>query len=201
MGDVSGRRVLELGSGAGQWSASLAAEGGTVVAFDLSDAQLAAAAARMDVASFPLIQGAAEQLPFRSGSFDIVFCDHGGLSWGQPALVVPEAARVLRSGGRLVFNVASPWWEICYDDESDAVTTRLRRDYFGLGVVDEGDGAVSYQLGYGEWIRTLRNAGLVIVDLIEPRPEPGERSGYLSTLPPDWARRWPAEMLWIAGKP
>lgn len=201
LGDVTGQRVLELGCGAGQWSASLAADGATVVAFDLSDAQLAAAAERMGAARFPLVQGAAEQLPFRSGSFDVVFCDHGGLSWAHPRLALPEAARVLCAGGRLVYTVASPWLEVCYDEEADAVTARLRRDYFGLGVVEEGGGAVSYQLGYGEWIRTLRGAGLIVDDLIEPRPEPGQRSGYLGFEPTDWASRWPAEMLWVARKP
>jgi hypothetical protein len=81
------------------------------------------------------------------------------------------------------------------------VTARLRSDYFGLGVVEEGDGAVSYQLGYGDRVRTLRGAGLIVDDLIEPRPERGQRSGYVTFEPADWARRWPAEMLWVARKP
>jgi len=204
LGDVTGRRVLELGCGAGQWSASLAADGATVVAYDLSEAQLAAAAeraGRQGTNHFSRVQGAAEQLPFRSATFDVVFCDHGGLSWAPPRIAVPEAARVLRAGGRLVFTVASPWLEVCYDDATDAVTTQLRRDYFRLGAVDEGDGAVSYQLGYGDWVRTLRGAGLIIDDLIEARPDPGRASGYAVFEPPDWARRWPAEMVWIARKP
>jgi hypothetical protein len=32
----------------------------------------------MGAARYPLVQGAAGQLPFASGSFDVVFCDHGG---------------------------------------------------------------------------------------------------------------------------
>lgn len=201
LGDVTGKRVLELGCGAGQWSGSLAAEGATVVGFDLSDAQLSAAQARMSHVRFPLVQGAAEHVPFRSGSFDLVFCDHGGLSWAHPKRVVPEAARVLRPGGRLVFTVSSPWFTVCYDVEGDNVAARLRRDYFGLEGVEEDGGAVSYQLGYGDWIRTLRGAGLTVEDLIEPRPEATRRSGYMTFEPPDWASRWPAEMLWIARKP
>lgn len=200
LGDVSGRRVLELGCGAGQWSASLAADGAMVVGFDPSEAQLRAAAGRMGAIRWRLVQGAAEQLPFRSGSFDLVFCDHGGLSGAHPRSAVPEAARVLREDGRLVFTVTSPWYAVCYEDETDAVTTRLRRDYFGLGAIEEGDGAVSYQLGYGDWVRTLRGAGLIIDDLIEPRPQPGQRSGYVKLEPLDWAHRWPAEMLWVAHK-
>ncbi|WP_371603563.1 class I SAM-dependent methyltransferase [Streptomyces sp. NBC_01220] len=201
LGDVTGKRVLELGCGAGQWSRALAAEGATVVGIDLSEAQLAAAARAMGAARYPLVQGAAEQLPFAADSFDVVFCDYGGLSWAPPRLAVPQAARVLRRGGRLVFNTASPWFEACYDEATSRATTTLQQDYFGLDTIDEDEGAVSYQLTYGDWIRVLRGAGLVIDDLIEPRPGPGTANGYNRTDPPDWAHRWPAEMLWVTRKP
>ncbi|WP_329274445.1 class I SAM-dependent methyltransferase [Streptomyces sp. NBC_00691] len=201
LGDVAGKRVLELGCGAGQWSRVLAAEGALVVGFDLSEAQLGAAAGAMGAARYALVQGAAEQLPFADGSFDLVFCDFGGLSWAPPRLAVPQVARVLGRGGRLVFNVASPWFEACYDEAAGRVTTTLRQDYFGLDAIAEGDGAVSYQLTYGDWVRVLRGAGLIIDDLIEPRPGPGVLNGYNETDPPDWAHRWPAELLWVARRP
>ena len=134
-------------------------------------------------------------------AFDLVFCDFGGLSWAPAHLAVPQAARVLRRGGRLVFNVASPWFEACYDEAASRVTTTLQQDYFGLDTIAEGDGATSYQLTYGDWVRVLRGAGLIIDDLIEPRPEPGTRNGYNETDPADWAHRWPAELLWVTHKP
>jgi SAM-dependent methyltransferase len=201
LGPVAGLRVLELGCGAGQWSRQLAAEAGRLVGLDLSDAQLDAARKTMGTARYSLVQGAAEQLPFADAAFDLVFCDHGGLSWARPEVAVPEAARVLGRSGRLVFNVLSPWAEACYDEAADRVTSSLQRDYFGLGPVAEEDGATSYQLTYGDWIRTLRAAGLVIDDLIEPRPAPAARSGYLDCDPADWAARWPSEALWVAHKP
>jgi ubiquinone/menaquinone biosynthesis C-methylase UbiE len=200
LGDVAGRRVLELGCGAGQWSRSLVDEAGQLVGFDLSDTQLAAARQAMR-ARYPLVQGAAQQLPFADASFDVVFCDHGALSWAPPAEAIPEAARVLRRGGRLVFSVASPWLEACYDNAADRVTTRLRQDYFGLYAIPEEDGAASYTLTYGAWIRVLRGAGLVIDDLIEPRPGPQTRSTYLDCDPPDWANHWTCELLWVTHKP
>ncbi|MFI7322754.1 class I SAM-dependent methyltransferase [Streptomyces venezuelae] len=201
LGDVTGKRVLKLGCGAGQWSRALAAEGATVVGLDLSEAQLAAAARARGAAHYSLVQGAAEHLPFAADSFDLVFCDFGGLSWAPPHLAVPQAVRVLRSGGRLVFNVASPWFEACYDEAASRVTTTLQQDYFGLDTIAEGDGAISYQLTYGDWVRVLRGAGLIIDDLIEPRPEPGTPNGYSETDPPDWAHHWPAESLWVTHKP
>nr|WP_237524874.1 class I SAM-dependent methyltransferase [Streptomyces sp. SID5643] len=71
LGDVTGKRVLELGCGAGQWSRALASEGATVVGLDLSEAQLAAASRATGAARYPLVQGAAEQLPFAADSFDL----------------------------------------------------------------------------------------------------------------------------------
>lgn len=201
LGDVTGKHVLELGCGAGQWARALAAEGATVVGLDLSEVQLAAAARARGAARYRLVQGAAEHLPFAAESFDLVFCDFGGLSWAPPHLAVPQAARVLRPGGRLVFNVASPWFEACYDEAAGRVTSTLQQDYFGLDGIAEGDGATSYQLTYGDWVRVLRGAGLVIDDLIEPRPERGTPNGYNETDPPDWAHRWPAELLWVTRKP
>jgi SAM-dependent methyltransferase len=109
-------------------------------------------------------------LPFRSETFDLVFCDHGALSWSDPTYSVSEATRVLVPGGRLVFNTASPWLRVCFEGSSDRITAGLHHSYFELGALDEGDGAKTYTLTYGAWIRVFRANGLVVEDLIEPRP-------------------------------
>jgi SAM-dependent methyltransferase len=183
---------------------SLAADAALVVGLDLSEAQLAAARAAAAGTRWHPVQGAAEHVPFAEAVFDLVFCDHGALSWAPPHLAVPEAARVLRPGGRLVFNTASPWLHVCYDEAADRVEDRLRQPYFGLHSIaeEEGDsGATSYVLGYGDWIRLLYGSGLVVEDLAEPRPGPGDRSGYWTFDPPGWPSRWPCEALWVARRP
>ena len=198
LGPTTGLRALELGCGGAQWAGALAAEGAAAVGLDLSGEQLRAARAR--VPDLPLVHAAAETLPFRSGSFDLVFCDHGALSWSNPRDTVPEAARVLVPGGRLVFNTASPWVRVCYDGSSDRVTANLRSSYFDLGALDEGDGARTYTLTYGAWTRVFRANGLVVEDLIEPQPAPNAPSSYYTCDPADWATRWPAETLWVTRK-
>jgi hypothetical protein len=55
---------------------------------------------------------------------------------------------------------------------------------------------VSFQLPYGEWIRLFRANGLIVEDLIEPRPAPGASSTYRDADALAWARRWPAESIW-----
>jgi len=201
LGSVRGRIVLEIGCGAGQWSRALAAEAARVVGLDVSEAQLAAARRAISGTRCSLVHGAAQRLPFADASFDVALSDHGGLSWAPPQRTVAEAARVLRPGGRLVFCHLSPLAQCCYDERDDTVTDRLRAPYFTLGSIAEAGGASTYQLTYGGWIRVLRDAGLTVLDLIEPRPEPGQASGYYQFRPAGWATRWPCEALWVASKP
>lgn len=198
MGDLSGLAILELGCGAGQWARSVAADDRYVVGLDLSEAQLAAA--RTNAPELPLVHANAEEIPFADDSFDLVFCDHGAMSWGDPYRTVPEVSRVLRRGGRLIFNASSPWLRVCYDDERDTITSTLHHSYFDLYADDEGDGATTFTLPYGAWIRLFRDNGLTVEDLIEIRPPVDAASTYYAVDPPDWPTRWPIESLWVTRK-
>jgi SAM-dependent methyltransferase len=195
--DVRGRDVLELGCGGGQWSLWLAQRGARVVGLDLSAAQLghASAAARAAGSPIAFVQASAEHLPFVDGSFDLLLSDHGAMSWADPDRTVPEAARVLRPDGLLVFCVSSPLFRVCWDDAADAAADRLHRDYFGMHAVPESGGASSFALPYGEWIRRFRAHHLAVEALVEPQPPDGAVSSFFG--PADaWARRWPAEAIW-----
>ena len=201
LGDVAGKDMLELGCGAAQWSILLAKQGARVVGLDNSERQLEhaqEAMAKADV-EFPLVHAAAEDVPLPDESFDIVFCDHGALSWSDPYTTIPEAARVLRVGGLLAFSVTSALAAICWNEEADLFGPELKYDYFGLHHFDEGDG-INYYLPYGEWIRLFRANGLVVEDLIEPRPPADATSTYCQPADLEWARRWPSESIWKARK-
>jgi SAM-dependent methyltransferase len=198
LGDVAGRRVLEIGCGAAQWSAALAERGARCIGLDLSAAQLAAAKRVTAGRSVGLVHATATRLPFAAGSFDVVFCDHGALSWADPDAVVAEAARVLRPGGRFAANVASPWIYACTDPVTDEAGTTVHHPYFDRSEIRIDDGGVVYTLTYGEWVRVFRRNGLVIEDLVELRPPPDATTTYTWYVDLAWARKWPAEMLWIA---
>ena len=169
-----------------------------MVGLDLSDRQLAHARRLSGEAEqrVRLVQGSSERLPLRNASFDVVFCDHGALSFARPEPSVAEAARVLRPGGTFAFCMASPLLEVCWDNESDAASERLQRDYFGMHRIEEPGGAVSHQLVTGDWIRLFRAHGFVVEDLRELRPDPDAETSYTTFAPREWARRWPAEHLW-----
>ncbi|MGH2755181.1 MAG: class I SAM-dependent methyltransferase [Actinomycetota bacterium] len=195
LGDVAGLRILELGCGGAQWSSALAEDGADVVGLDNSWAQLnhALGAGRDDL---PLVHASAEFLPFVPGSFDIVFCDYGAMTFADPYAAVPEAARVLKPGGVLAFMTTSPFFIICLDVAADEVVPALQRPYFGLHRFEvEGDETVDFQLPYGEWIRLFRTNGFTVEDLIEIRPPEGATTSF-GGRPLEWSRKWPAEMIW-----
>ena len=196
LGSVAGLVVLELGCGGAQWAASLEDEARLMIGLDMSEQQLAAA--RRKSASLPLVLANGELIPAREASVDLVFSDHGAMSWGDPYRTVPEVARVLRPGGRLVFNASSPWLELCYDERANRVGRVLQADYFEMyRFSQDEEGAGSYTLGYGDWIRLFRANSLQVENLIELRAETEDPSPYWAAEPPDWHRHWPAEMLWV----
>ena len=197
LGEVQGKDVLELGCGAAQWSIALSRLGARCVGLDASARQLAHA--RAAGAGFPLLHASAEAVPLPDASFDLIVSDHGAFSWADPRLVVPEAARLLRRGGLLAFNVTTPWRAACLDERSEAESDRLQRGYFETFRLAEEGGAVSFVLPYGDWIRLLAGSGLVVRDLVElraPSPEASSSYGWDAA----WSRRWPAENVWVAEK-
>jgi SAM-dependent methyltransferase len=202
LGESDGKDVLELGCGAAHWSILLAQRGARVVGVDNSARQLEHARQLMAGAGvdFPLVHAGAEEVPLPDASFDVVFCDHGATTFADPYLVVPEAARLLRTGGLFAFSHMTPFEWVCWSDEADAVDRRLHAPYFGIHRVQEPDGAVLFNLPYGEWIRLFVASGLQVEDLIEVRPPEGAESTYVDAQATDWARSWPLEEIWKARK-
>ncbi len=202
LGDPRDHDILELGCGAARWSAALATAGARAVGIDVSWAQLAHAVGvvRRSRRSVPLVRGNAERLPFRNESFDVVFCDWGAMTFCDPHRTVPEAARVLRPGGRFVFSTSSPFRSVAQDRRTDHLGHELLYDYFSLGRIEYPDGEVNFQLPYGEWIRLFAESDLVVQALSETQPGPRDESSYLSASASKWARRWPLESIWQVRK-
>jgi SAM-dependent methyltransferase len=198
LGDVAGREILEFGCGAAQWSIALARLGARPVGLDLSERQLQHARRLMAEAGveFPLVHASAEAVPLPDASFDVVFCDHGAMTFADPYRTVPEVARLLRTGGLFAFSHHSPIETICWPLDAEEVGEQLALDYFGMHRIDVDD-EVCFQLPYGEWIRLFRANGFVVEDLIEPQPGPDATSSYRSAASLAWAQRWPAEEIWL----
>ena len=105
---------------------------------------------------------------------------------------------MLRPGGLIAFSMVSPLLDLCYDLEAERVDDRLRNGYWDLDRIEDDD-TVDFQLGYGDWIRLFRANGLEVEDLIELRPPEGAETTY-DLVQLEWARRWPAEVIWKVRK-
>jgi ubiquinone/menaquinone biosynthesis C-methylase UbiE len=197
LGPTRGRMILELGCGAGRWSAGLKAGGGRPIGIDVSSKRLVQACQVQGDrrVRFPLVRADAERLPFRDASFDIVFCDWGAMTFCDPYRTVPEVARIVRSGGVFAFSNSSPSRTVSHDRTRDRIRRSLLYDYFGMHRI-EYPGETNFQLEYGEWIRLFREHRFFIDRLIEPRAPPLSKSSYLSAEEMAWCRRWPIEVIW-----
>ena len=202
LGDVRGRDVLELGCGAAQWSIALHRLGAIVTALDVSARQLTHARVLMAGAgvSFPLVHASAESTGLSGASFDIVFCDHGAMTFCDPYLTIPETARLLRRGGLLAFSMSTPVLDLVWPPGDKHPGERLSRDYWDLHALEEPGEPVAFQLPYGMWIRLFRENGLIVEDLLELRPPDDATSTYRDDIDRHWARRWPMEHIWRVRK-
>src|SRR5437868_11762591 len=157
--DVVGRDAIELGCGTAYVSAWLARRGARVTGIDNSAEQLTTARALQDEHSllFPLIHGNAEQVPLPDASFDLAISEYGACLWCDPYRWIPEAARLLRPGGRLTFLTNSFLLSLCVPDEDGvAAGERLLRPAFGMHRVEyPNDPGVEFHISPGDWIRLL----------------------------------------------
>jgi SAM-dependent methyltransferase len=203
--DVAGKDVLDLGCGTGYFSAWLARRGARPVGVDVTRAQLETARSLQGEfgIDFPLIEANAEEVPLPDESFDLVLSEYGASIWTDPYRWVPEAARLLRPGGRLVFLVNSAVLMLCMPDEDEIrpAVERLLRPYFGMHRFEwRSDDSVNFNLTHGEWIRLLRTSGFEVEDLIEVRAPEGAARPSEELARPEWARQWPTEEIWKARK-
>jgi ubiquinone biosynthesis O-methyltransferase len=111
VGDVSGRRILDVGCGDGELALELCRRGAAVTGVDASAAMIDAAQARAKKqnADITFRVALAEHLPFPNGQFDVVMAVTILCFVEDAATVFREIARILRPGGRLVIGELGKW--------------------------------------------------------------------------------------------
>jgi SAM-dependent methyltransferase len=202
LGEVDGLDVVELGCGTAYVSAWLARQGARPVGVDPTPAQLATARELQAELGpeFPLVEAVAESVPLADEAFDLAVSEYGASIWADPYRWIPEAARLLKPGGRLVFLRNSTIVVLCQSLEG--ATEQLQRPQRDLCRIEWPDtGEIEFQLPHGELIDLLGRSGLQVERLVELyAPDDAETHGYYDFVTAEWARKWPAEELWVARK-
>ena len=202
--DLTGKRCIEIGCGAGYVSAWMAYRGGEVVGIDPTPNQLATARRleekhRLGVS---FVEGFGESLPFPDGSFDFAISEYGAALWADPYRWVPEAARVLSAGASLILLTNHAFAITCMvDDETSPLSKTLQRPYLGLNRTTWADsaGEVEFHLPHGKWIELFRENGFAVERLVELGAPAGAESRY-PWADPEWAQSWPTEEAWCVRK-
>jgi SAM-dependent methyltransferase len=200
--DITGKDVIELGCGTAYFAAWLKRRGARrVVGVDVTPAQLVTAARLNEETGLglELFEANAEAVPLPDASFDVALSEYGASIWCDPKLWIPEAARLLREGGELVFLRNSTLSMLCMPNEGQ-IRKELQRPQRGMNKLQWPDSAeVEFHLGHGDMFRLLTNSGFKVIDLIELYAAADATDhAYYSYVPAEWARQWPAEEIWRA---
>jgi SAM-dependent methyltransferase len=175
-------RTLEVGCGEGRVTRDLRARGHMVAAVDTA-VGLVRHARVADSDSWYLAAGGA-QLPFASGSFDLVVAYNALQVVDDMAATVAECARVLADDGRLCFCVAHPLTDLGHWDSAvDPPRLAIRAGYFSSERVEDTVEVGGHRMTFRGWTysleayaNALRDAGFVIEIIGEPTPR--GTSGY-----------------------
>jgi len=167
LGDVSGRRVLDVGCGPGLHATELLARGALVSGFDESPEMVRLARARLGSTCDVRVARLGESLDWLAdASQDVVVMALVLHHVDERVDALRELHRVLRPTGRLVVSTTHP----------TADWRRLGGSYFTVEAIDEtwqADWQVRFwRAPLERWCAEFADAGFVIERLVEPRPVP-----------------------------
>ncbi len=206
--DLRGLEVIELGCGTAYFGAWLKKHGARrVVGVDITPAQLDTARAMNEEFGLGLefLKANAEAVPLPDESFDLAFSEYGASLWCDPDRWIPEAARLLRPGGDLVFMRSTDLEMVCSAD-NERIGRQLVRPLKGMHRLDWTDDEVGastdFHVSHSELFQILRRAGFDVLDFRELyAAEDAVDHPYYQYVTAEWARQWPSEEIWRARKP
>src|SRR5436305_2739369 len=183
LGDVKGKRVLELGCGGAQCSIAFAKQGAHAIGIDFSAEQLAFARrlCEREGVRVELRQGDLADLAYlRAESVDLVFSAYAFGYVDDLNRVFRQVHRVLKSNSPLVFSLPHPAYDMIDDDSDEPML--VRRSYFDHSPIDyefNGISFTDYHHTLSDLYMGLYRAGYRVDVMLEPEPTPdGARSQF-----------------------
>jgi ubiquinone/menaquinone biosynthesis C-methylase UbiE len=176
LGDLRGKRVLDLGCGTGLAAINFGHHGAMVIALDGSDVRLAEARARAERAEVKVEwrKGDLADLAFlRAESIDVAFSANAIAEVDDAARLFRQVQRVLKPNGPFVFSYEHPMG-LCIGESG-----MVERSYFDSGPVTverDGESVQVHARTVSDVFTELGRAGFRVDTILEPRPDaPGAK--------------------------
>jgi SAM-dependent methyltransferase len=183
LGDLKGKRVLELGCGGAQCSIAFAKQGATAIGVDFSAEQLAFARRLCDREEVRIelhLSDLADLAFLRADTIDLVFSAYAFGYVEDLNRVFRQVHRVLKVGAPLVFSLPHPAYDMLDDDSAEPLL--VRRSYFDRSPIDyeyNGIGFTDYHHTIADLYMSLVRASYRVDLMMEPEPTvAGPRSPF-----------------------
>ena len=174
LGDLKGKRVLELGCGGAQCSIAFAKQGASAIGVDFSPEQIGHARrlAEREGVKIELHEGDLADLAFlRGDSIDMAFSSYAFGYVEDLGRVFRQVHRVLKVGAPLVFSMPHPAYHLIDEDSEQPLL--IRRSYFDdtpIEYVEDGVGFVEYHHRLSDLYIGLVRASYRVDVILEPEP-------------------------------
>lgn len=173
LGNVRGKKILEIGCGGAQCSVSFTKQGAICTGIDITQAQLdyAKKLAEKENVKVNLVKGDIQTLKeIKSSSYDIVFSAFALMYIPDLTKCFKEVRRVLKKDGLFVFSLGHPFYIL------DTKTKKLKRSYFKNGKIIENeiwsDGTkhkfMMFHRKVSDIVNSIIDANLTILEMHEP---------------------------------
>jgi ubiquinone/menaquinone biosynthesis C-methylase UbiE len=190
-GPLEGRRVLDLGCGAGAASVAIARRGARVIAVESSTARLAQARHHADVAGVKIEfhhSDLADLAFLRADSVELVVAVYSLAGVQDLGRVFRQLHRIMRPEGALVISLPHPFSMMLEADPDDQQSPYLTRTAWSDQAItwrSGGDEGVTHVHQIGELFTSLLRANFRVDTMLEPTALP-DRNGIHSSPLRDW---------------
>lgn len=203
LGDLEGKKAIELGCGGAQFGIAVAKRGADVTGVDISEAQLAHARTLADEheQDLELIESSVTDVPVADETYDLAF-SAWAFQWVEDLQACfDEAYRILTDGGKLVFSVDHPYYKTV-----DHETHEVEKSYFDESPRREYSESLDAEMVvYGrkvsEVVNRLIAAGFTIEEMREPGyDDPDEYESTFGSFQPELMAKVPPTVVYSARK-
>lgn len=206
MGDVNGKKILDLGCGEGGYSRELTKKGAQLVSVDCSERAIEYAislAKKENLSIEHFVRNSNDLFDIKSEQFDIVLCSMMLMDCEDLDGTLREAARVLKPNGRLFASVLHPCFDGNHETGIGRQGTGIERQVVVKNYFEPKEWTAPLYKGtipviwrhrtLEEYVKSFLKAGFTIVDLNEPQAN--EEQAQISVALA-WLKKIPLYLYW-----